>query len=357
MTIKNSKEYKFNYFIFAALLGVLSLFVLHDFIFGMVTGAFLALSVWPLFEWLSEKDVKFFKGSVGDSALILTSLFTLILLSIIGYSIYEIYKLYNISDNYLNITTDHISAPSFLNKIPYNEKLLELWNSYIADSTGLLDLINKTTEGKLFDIATYLWGNVVEKSITLIVMIVTFYFSLKHGDKVKEQYSVFFSYWVGKQAVSHIDCAIGALRATMNGVVFIGLIEGLILSVPMILGGFSSGFLIAIIAGLLGVIPLVLPITIIPCFAYMYYIGNEFWAIIGFVVLSVVWFFFDNILKPQFIGKTVKINSFLILISMIGGLQLLGILGLLLGPAIVSMTIATLKDTLFNKDRFLENKS
>ncbi|MDE2593116.1 MAG: AI-2E family transporter, partial [Burkholderiales bacterium] len=108
----------------------------------------------------------------------------------------------------------------------------------------------------------------------------------------------------------------------------------------------TSGFLIALCAGLAGVIPLLMPLMIVPCLAYLYFMGEHTWAIIGAVDLAVVWFVFENIVKPQMIGHKVKINSVVILMSMIGGMQLFGPVGLFLGPAIVSMAIGMIHDLL-----------
>ena len=44
------------------------------------------------------------------------------------------------------------------------------------------------------------------------------------------------------------------------------------------------------------------------------------------------------------ISKKVKVNSLVILMSMIGGMQLLGPVGLFTGPAIISMSFGFLKD-------------
>ena len=75
-------------------------------------------------------------------------------------------------------------------------------------------------------------------------------------------------------------------------------------------------------------------------------IGNTVWAIIGAADLLIVWFLFENIVKPKMISKKVKINSVIILISMIGGMQLMGPVGLFLGPSIVSMAIGMIRDFL-----------
>lgn len=343
--LNDNKFYKLNYLAFVLVFGVLSLFIFQDFIFGIISGALLALSIWPIFEWIVQKDSSFLKHSISDSAIFLTFVTTIIVIIPVFYGSFELYNLYSLSDSYIS-TTSLPTPPDIIYKMPYSSKIISIWNTYVANSSSLVDLLNKATNGKLLTIFTYIWSNLVEKTITIIVSIVTFYLMLKNGEKIKAHYESFFSYWIGPKSLRHIDCAVGAFRATMNGVIFVGLLEGILLSIPMIIGGFTSGFLIAMIAGLLGVIPLLLPVIILPCLAYMYYTGAELWSIIGLIDLVLVWVIFENIVKPQVIGKTVKINTFFILLSMIGGMQLIGFIGLLIGPSVVSVTFAMFKDLL-----------
>ena len=136
------------------------------------------------------------------------------------------------------------------------------------------------------------------------------------------------------------------MRGTINGVVLIGILEGMLLAIPLMMAGLNSGLLIGLCAGLLGVIPLLMPALILPCIGYLFMTGDTVWGIVSAVDLAIVWFIFENLVKPQMISKKVKINSLIILASMIGGMQMLGPLGLFLGPSIVSMGIGMMKDFL-----------
>ena len=47
----------------------------------------------------------------------------------------------------------------------------------------------------------------------------------------------------------------------------------------------------------------------------------------------------DNFLRPVIVGKRAKIPTLILLFSMLGGLKLFGVVGLLLGPIIASMVL------------------
>jgi predicted PurR-regulated permease PerM len=48
----------------------------------------------------------------------------------------------------------------------------------------------------------------------------------------------------------------------------------------------------------------------------------------------------DNFLRPKLVGEKTRLHELLIFFSVLGGLQVFGILGLVLGPVIVAITLA-----------------
>jgi len=50
----------------------------------------------------------------------------------------------------------------------------------------------------------------------------------------------------------------------------------------------------------------------------------------------------DNFLSPRLVGKRARLHELLIFFSVLGGLQLFGVIGLVLGPVIVAVTLALL---------------
>lgn len=335
-----------NYLIFAMFFIILSFFIVQSFMFGILWGAVTALSVWPIFEKISSKNILFRKS--GANAFLFAILFCLVFLVPLLYGIYELGELYKTSSHYLASNTEHgiLNYPRWFESLPMKEKLIDFWNTNIATSSGLIEAVDRLSSGKLVSLLSSLWTQILDKVITTIVMIISFYYMLKNGEAVKKNYQDVFSYRLSSRGLSQINNGIQALRGTINGVVLIGVLEGILLAIPLVVGGLNSGFLIGLSAGLLGVIPLLMPVLIVPCLVYIFMAGNAFWAIAGAIDLVVVWFLFENIIKPTMISKKVKINSVIILMSMIGGMQLMGPVGLFLGPSIVSMAIGMLRDFL-----------
>ncbi len=338
-----------RYLAFALSLIVLSAWMLKAFVPGIVWGAVFAISLWPLFERVTLG----FGSGVKNPALIFSILFLIVFVLPLAYVGYDLAELYRSGTAYLTKNQEGvIPIPAFVSNLPFSAKLSELWTQNISHSSGLLETLNQLSDNKL---TAWLSSAALQLSsglVTALCMLVSFYFMLKNGAYVKSHYASTLKHWFSEKSIGVVNKGVAALRGTINGVILIGLLEGVLLAVPLVLGGVKSGLLLGLAAGLLGVIPLVMPVLIIPSIAYLYLSGQVVYAIIMSVDLLLVWIVFENVIKPSLISSAVKVNPYLILLGLVGGLQLLGPVGLFIGPAIVSMSVGMAKDLLVtNRDR------
>lgn len=341
-----------NYFIFASLFVVFSFFIMKSFLFGMLWGVVLAISLWPICEYVSQKAVEnkciFVKPQAQDNAFLFTILFSIFFFTLAFYALSQLTGLYGLINDYISVNSNLgvLHYPPWFEKLPLGNKLIDFWQNNIATSQGLLNFASSINTAKILSVFSVVWGQVLDRLITMLVMIITLYFMLRNGHIVKQYYQQFFSYWFSPRSTLSVEKGVQALRGTINGVILVGIVEGVLLSIPLLMGGINAGLILGLAAGIAGVIPLLMPALILPCLAYLFFNGDTLWSIVGAVDLLIVWLVFENVIKPQMISKTVKVNTFLILIAMIGGMQILGPVGLFLGPAIVSMAVGMIKDFL-----------
>ena len=75
----------------------------------------------------------------------------------------------------------------------------------------------------------------------------------------------------------------------------------------------------------------------LPVAVYLLAIGSIWQGLIligfGTFVIGLV----DNVVRPSLVGKDTKMPDYLVLISTLGGLQLFGLNGFLIGPAIAAV--------------------
>lgn len=128
-------------------------------------------------------------------------------------------------------------------------------------------------------------------------------------------------------------------RAIIYGTIFISFLEAVVAAIGFTLIGIKLSLILSIIVFFLALIGIGPGVVIVLSAIYYLLIGNYatmIWVIVIGFLLSIV---IDIILRNKIIGEKAKMNSFVMLLGIIGGLSAFGILGFILGPIILFYTI------------------
>ena len=71
---------------------------------------------------------------------------------------------------------------------------------------------------------------------------------------------------------------------------------------------------------------------------------NNFNNAVILIVLGIILFFIDTFLKARIISSHSKVHPIIILMGIIGGIQLFGFIGLIIGPVFLSALITIIKE-------------
>lgn len=330
-----------RYLLFASAFLLLTGWMLRAFMPGIVWGGVFAISLWPLYRRTVERHWR----HLPTPTLLFSLIFAIVFVAPLVYIGHEIIGLYSAGSTLLIKGSDGgLAPPAFLSLLPEGDRLISLWQEKIGQSANLLDAANRLSESRLTSWLSAAALSLSSDLLTALCMLVSFYFMLKHGAYIAEHYATILGHWFSDQSVHVVNKGISALRGTINGVILVGLLEGVLLAIPLVWAGVQSGLLLGLAAGIMGVIPMVMPVLILPCAAYLYFSGQTLFAILTAVDLLVVWLVFENIVKPGIISSAVKVNPWLVLLGLIGGLQMFGPVGLFLGPALVAMSTGMARD-------------
>lgn len=137
-----------------------------------------------------------------------------------------------------------------------------------------------------------------------------------------------------------IDKFTAVVRATVKGNVIIAIVQGSIGGVAFWLLGIEAALLWGVMMAFLSLLPAIgSAIVWVPVAAYLLisgaYVKGMILIFIGVVVIGLV----DNLLRPPLVGKETKLPDYVVLISTVGGMTLLGINGFVLGPLIAALFI------------------
>ncbi|MFO0897666.1 MAG: AI-2E family transporter [Pirellulales bacterium] len=134
------------------------------------------------------------------------------------------------------------------------------------------------------------------------------------------------------------------LFATVYGRLAVALMQGMLGGLMFWWLGLSSPLLWGLVMGLLSVLPYLGSFVVwAPVALLLLAEGNWIKALVLTVWGTVVIGLADNLIYPIVVGDRLRMHSLVALFSLLGGLAVFGAAGLVLGPAIVSVTLALLE--------------
>lgn len=225
----------------------------------------------------------------------------------------------------------------------WNEKVSEFLKPYV-------DISRIDVEGFISDnlrgLTTYLAGkvssvvgNISMAIISFVFIIFSMFFFIRDGDRIAEY---MWNILPMSEDLRH-DLATQqkeVIEASIYGGLIIAAVQGGLGALIFLILGLPSPLFWGVVMAFLSIIPLVGPWAVyLPTAVILFLTGSWVKAVILLVFGSVVVSQADNFLRPVIVGKRAKIPTLILLFSMLGGLRLFGILGLLLGPIIASMVL------------------
>ena len=179
-------------------------------------------------------------------------------------------------------------------------------------------------------------SDVVRVLLNVGVFFVSLYYILHDREKIHAQLLVLSPLRdkLDEQILSRIT---GTVRGVVFGALIVALIQAVFATIGMAIFGVPGFLLWGALAIIAAQIPLVgMGIIMVPAVGYLYISGHP-GAAIGLAVWSVVIVgMVDNVISPFLIEGRTKMHALLILVSILGGLQLFGPIGFIIGPTILA---------------------
>ena len=210
----------------------------------------------------------------------------------------------------------------------------------IAQNTDIInfikDALNEISLVLLQKIDEFVF-TIGEKILLAFVTLFVMFYLFKDGKKI--MYSIKEALPLKRRYKNEISEKFNnTIYATMYGIVLTAIIQGSVAAVGFWFFHVRSPFLWGIVMVILAMIPLVGPAFIwLPAAIIKLSTGSTADGIglllYGIFIVSTI----DNIIRPKIIGSRSKVHPVLVLLGVLGGLKLFGIIGIIIGPLILSI--------------------
>lgn len=139
------------------------------------------------------------------------------------------------------------------------------------------------------------------------------------------------------------DDVLASLRSTLKGTVVLSMIQGLAGGLGFWVFGVPNALFWGTVMVFSSVVPLVgTALVWLPAGIYLLVLGNVGQAVGVMIWCEVAGLICDNILRPKLLGGKGKVHPLLTFFSVLGGLSLFGMVGLILGPLVLAIMLSLL---------------
>ncbi|MFH1376349.1 MAG: AI-2E family transporter [Candidatus Woesearchaeota archaeon] len=180
-------------------------------------------------------------------------------------------------------------------------------------------------------------------TISLLIMFFLIYLLLIRGTEIISKIKKLFP--MKKEDKDKLFSEINSIiKGLFKGLFLIAILEGVIAWIGFSLFGVPNPIIWALVIALFAMIPVVGPLLVWPFAAIYLLINNQVTNGILLIIYSgILLTYVDTFLKPIFIGKRSKIDPVIILLGIVGGISLFGMVGIIVGPLILSILLVIYK--------------
>ncbi|MDR2877363.1 MAG: AI-2E family transporter [Chromatiales bacterium] len=178
--------------------------------------------------------------------------------------------------------------------------------------------------------------------LSLFVMLYAMFFFLSRGPQ-------WISWLAGylpltdADRIQVLERGLSVTRATLKGILVIGMLQGGLMGLAFWACGISGALFLTALCVVFSALPAVgPPVVWIPVVIYLLMGGRVAEAVALTLWGSLVVGLLDNVLRPRIIGAETRLPDLLIFVSILGGVGMFGVLGLLIGPIIAAVMATTL---------------
>lgn len=318
----------------------LSFLIVKPFLIAILSAAALAYIFYPLYQTFLKKLPK--KMRAKELGAILTCLIIILIVLIPAAIITTVVTLeakhgYHFMRGMMN--GQELTLPPFLSQ----------WSGYLPQ----IKEIATDLAGQLIGFIQGIVKGIPSVILSIFITIFSTYYFLKHGRDLYNFLAEIVPLPEGKynQIIKRFD---DLSRGMIMGQVVVGLVQGVLAALGFMFAGVPSPLLFGALTAIISIIPLLgAALVWVPVDLYLFFHGlmtGNYWPAIilffyGMFVISLI----DNLLKPKIVGDHAKIHPLLVLFGILGGIQLFGLPGILIGPLILTifdLVIEIYKETL-----------
>lgn len=329
-----------GFLLFLALVSIALLIVVLPFARPLMWATLAAIMFQPLYQRLHQRMPRY-PGRAAAATLLVITIAILIPGMLIGSIVVEqaVSVFFAFRDGQFDVTawfaTIHDALPTNIRAMVDSAGLsdlpgvLEKLQNFAQESSGVI-------AERALAIGSSAFGFVLAFGVGLYVT----YFLLRDGREIGD--AVVASLPMEHNTAEKLaEKFLSIVRATIKGSVVVGIVQGILGAITFWVAGMPSAALFGLLMAVFSLLPaLGTGIVWVPVAIYLLAIGDIWQGITVIVSGIVIIGMADNVLRPILVGRDTGIPDWIVLVTTLGGIGLMGLTGIVIGPLVAGLFIA-----------------
>ena len=233
-----------------------------------------------------------------------------------------------------------LPVPAWVMDLPVGkDEVAAWWQQRLGTPEAATDFLHRVNSDLIIRHTRSLGSSAVRRIVIFGFTLLTLFFLLRDRDSLMAQLRAAGERMFGPSGERIAGQVLLSVRGTIDGLVLVGLGEGVALTIAYLIAGVPHPLLLGVLTGVAAIIPFGAPLLF--CFGGLLLIAQGQMAAaiavisFGFVVVFIA----DHFIRPVLIGGTTRLPFLWVLIGILGGVEQLGLLGLFVGPATMAALI------------------
>jgi predicted PurR-regulated permease PerM len=318
---------------------LLGIYTLWYFLSAVAWAGIFAIALWPLYRSTGKRF------GAARHGVLLPTLFTLAValvfivpLGFVGARL--AHEAHNMTEWLRSAQQNGVAEPDVLHRLPFGQaEVDDWWRQNLADPGSAKDLVQRTTQGHVADAGRMIGAQVARRLTLFLFTLLTLFFLFRKGDSLTQQMRRAAGRAFGPHGEKVGRQIIASVHGTVNGLVLVGLGEGVVLGLVYVVAGVPHATVFGALTAVAATIPFGAPVVFAVAALLVVAQGSLVWAVAVVASGLLVVFLADHFIRPVLIGGATRLPFIWVLLGILGGIEAWGLIGLFLGPAIMSALI------------------
>ncbi|WP_250473588.1 AI-2E family transporter [Caballeronia sp. GAFFF1] len=316
----------------------------RTFIPAVVWAIVIAIALWPAFGWLERRPI--FRQRHTLLAVLLT--LAVGLLFVVPFAVVAAQtadEAHDMLQWFHDVLRTGIPMPAFIQRLPTGaQQVAHWWQANLATPLESSPAVKNLHSATFVAMTRHFGSRVVHGLVIFGFMLMTLFFIFQAGAKLGRQLIAGSRRALGADGAALLQRMADSVRSTVVGLVVVGLGEGALLGIAYAVTGVPHATLLGMLTAVAAMLPFCAPIV---------FLGSALWllaqgsmvaaagvAIFGLVVVFVS----EHFVRPVLIGGSTRLPFLLVLFGILGGAETFGLLGLFIGPALMTILVVLWTD-------------